>query len=113
MSALFVYGTLRSGAGHPMQATLAAAGRSLGATRVRGVLYTVDWYPGLVVAPDAGWVVGELWHLDDAGVLPTLDEYEGEEFRRETLACCGAWAYLYVGPTKGLDVVASGDWLAR
>ena len=96
-----------------MHAALAAAGRCVGTTKVRGLLYAVDWYPGLVVTPDAGWVVGELWQLHDVDVLATLDAYEGEEFRRETLACCGAWAYLYDGPTEGLVLVASGDWLAR
>ncbi len=119
--ALFVYGSLRSDVGGPMLATLEAGARRLGAARVRGRLFVVDWYPGAVLGGDA-WIEGELWAIEDASLLATLDAYEDcdDEFVRTRAivhASDGstreAWVYAYARPTDALTVVASGDWLAR
>lgn len=124
---LFVYGTLRKGAGHPMHEVLREAGRPLAAARVRGSLVVVDWYPGLVPG-GTGWVRGELWDVRDPAAWARLDAYEAcsaedpppHEYGRERLnvvsdarGTVAAWAYVYRGPTEGLAVVPSGDWLAR
>jgi gamma-glutamylcyclotransferase (GGCT)/AIG2-like uncharacterized protein YtfP len=117
---LFVYGSLRSGAGGPMHDTLPAAARSLGRARILGRIFVVDWYPGLVLGGDA-WVHGELWALHDAAILVPLDVYEGyDEFTRtRTLVHLDggdaheAWVYAYARCTDDLPLVASGDWLAR
>jgi gamma-glutamylcyclotransferase (GGCT)/AIG2-like uncharacterized protein YtfP len=108
-----------------MHARLAVAGRLVGGARVRGRLFAVDWYPGLVLGDEA-WVRGELWALDDSSALYPLDAYEGcgdddwpphEFVRARTLvhldegATHEAWVYVYNRATHGLDVVASGDWL--
>src|SRR4029078_4068253 len=66
---LFVYGTLRRSAAHPMHALLRETASLLGDARVRGVLYRVAEYPGLVLDAGAGWVLGELYRLGDPGVL--------------------------------------------
>jgi gamma-glutamylcyclotransferase (GGCT)/AIG2-like uncharacterized protein YtfP len=69
---LFVYGTLRAGAGHPAHALLAARGRPLGNAEVRGRVDMIDGYPAL---RDGDAVVrGELWEID--GDFTDLDAYE-------------------------------------
>ena len=126
---LFVYGTLRRDAGHAEHATLAGLATFEAPARVRGRLYIVDWYPGLVVDADAGWVVGELWRLHPGADLTALDVYEGcgpddpapHEYARtivgaertDTAAAVDTWIYAYAGSTDRLAVVATGDWLKR
>lgn len=117
---LFVYGTLRSGSGHPMHEVLAAAAEKVGAATVAGRLYRIDWYPGLVTDADAGEVHGDLWRLRDRAVLHTLDDYEGDEYERRTVevvATAGeriaAFAYVFTAAVEDLVLIASGDWLAQ
>lgn len=116
---LFVYGTLRSGSGHPMHEVLAAAAEKVGAASVAGRLYRIDWYPGLVTDAGAARVHGDLWRLRDRGVLHTLDDYEGEEYERRTVevAAAGervtAFAYVFTAAVEDLVLIASGDWLEQ
>ncbi len=124
---LFVYGSLRADAAHPMHEVLREHGTPGGPARVRGRLYVIDWYPGLVVDDDAGWVVGELWTDLDPAVWPVLDFYEGcsaedpqphEYVRREVAVESGgtampAWVYGYARDVRALRVVEGGDWLKR
>lgn len=123
---LFVYGSLRRGSGHPMSIWLSAYTRVLAAAKVRGSLYRVSYYPGLVPGP--GWVVGELLELEHSSekeTLVTLDAFEvcawleDDEFRRERTTVvladghpCEAWVYWYRGETQALQAVPEGDWLA-
>jgi gamma-glutamylcyclotransferase (GGCT)/AIG2-like uncharacterized protein YtfP len=123
---LFVYGTLRSDAGHPMRDVLSAAGSRIGPATTIGTLLRIDWYPGLLLAPGPGPVIGELWQIHHGGIWPRLDAYEGcgesdepphEYVRRplqtlsESLGEASAWAYVYTGPEDGCEVIQSGDWL--
>lgn len=124
---LFVYGSLRAGAKHPMYEVLCEHGTAAGSARVRGHLYVVDWYPGLVLDPTAGWVVGELWTNIDPAAWPVLDFYEGcsaedpqpHEYVRRTAvverdaASIDAWVYDYARDVSTLSRVDSGDWLER
>jgi gamma-glutamylcyclotransferase (GGCT)/AIG2-like uncharacterized protein YtfP len=125
---LFVYGSLRSDAGHAMHGVLAAAGERVDAGWVRGRLYAVAWYPGLVLDDGAGEVHGEVWRLRDASVLARLDSYEGcgpddappHEFRRERTqvrlhggATVSAWVYGYARAVDEARRVDSGDWAVR
>jgi gamma-glutamylcyclotransferase (GGCT)/AIG2-like uncharacterized protein YtfP len=76
---LFVYGTLRRGAqpnGHA--ALLHGAARFVGRGRVRGRLYRVSWYPGLVDSDDGhDTVVGDVFALPAGeSLLAALDAYE-------------------------------------
>ena len=123
---LFVYGTLRRSVAHPMHALLRETASPLGDARVRGVLYRVAAYPGIVLDAGAGWVWGELYCLREPGVLEQLDAYEGagpqdpepREYRRiralverldgEELE---AWIYEYGWPTTGIPIIASGNFL--
>lgn len=115
---LFVYGTLRAGAGTPQAARLAREAISLGRAHAAGRLLLIGSYPGLVAG--TGRVTGEVYQLDaPAPVLLWLDRYEGPRFRREVhpvqLAAGGeleAWVYRYAGPAAGLPAVPGNDFLA-
>jgi gamma-glutamylcyclotransferase (GGCT)/AIG2-like uncharacterized protein YtfP len=122
---LFVYGTLRrgcsSGAHHRylVSASLVATGR------VRGKLYRLETYPGLV--PDGEhWVHGEVYQLPDLQALASMDEYEGcagrylepREYRREKITVelpdggsLETWCYYYNWRTDSLGLIQSGDFL--
>lgn len=126
---LFVYGTLRSDSGHPMNRILEGFGGRVGRGRVPGALYDVGHYPGAVETPATrSFVRGEVYLLRDPGRnLEALDRYEGlddkkpeaGEFRRRRIAVelddgrtVEAWIYLYNRPTSGLPRIRSGDYLA-
>lgn len=125
---LFLYGSLRRDC-HPMARWLARRSTPLGHASVPGVLYLVADYPGLVLDPAGGPVVGELLRLGPAaGVLRELDRYEGcrpgqtrphEFVRRRVRVTSGsgeapeAWIYLYNREVTGLKPVPGGDFLSK
>lgn len=126
---LFVYGTLRSDSGHPMNEVLQGFGGRVGRGKVRGVLYDVGRYPGAVKRSGTrAFVRGHVYRLrDSARALKQLDRYEGldekkprsGEFRRsrivvdlDTGRTVKAWIYLYNRPTAGLARIRSGDYRA-
>ena len=90
---IFVYGTLRQNANHPMHQLLAQHSCFVAMARYQARLYQVDYYPGALPSNNAAdQVVGELYQLlQPELLLPALDEYEecGEgfaeprEYRRE------------------------------
>src|SRR5262245_25702680 len=92
---LFVYGTLRQGAGHKVNQILAKQYRFVGTVKFQGKLFRLGDYPGAVASDDPRDVVyGEVYALElssrDA-ILTSLDEFEScsptdetpTEFRRE------------------------------
>jgi gamma-glutamylcyclotransferase (GGCT)/AIG2-like uncharacterized protein YtfP len=99
---LFVYGTLRRGSPNKFAKLLEASSRFLGNARMRGRLRQFSNYPGAVLSDQPGeWVQGELFELQDPGMLHTLDEYEGSEFQRVPVTVSldddqelETWAYL-------------------
>ena len=129
---LFVYGTLRRAAFHPMHSLLGSA-EFVGAGRFQGCLYNVGSYPAAVYSDDpADTVHGEVYRLrKPAETLTALDRYEGCatddptpcEYRRAsadvrlaTGEVIPAQIYLYQWPVEGLTRIAEGDyleWLAR
>lgn len=118
---LFVYGSLRRGSGHPMAAVLAENSDYLGAASISGILYRIDWYPGLVPCDDPDRRVrGDLYRMvRPRRLLPLLDEYEEcapdhsppHEYRRAIAAVLRAgetvfaWTYFYNRPVEGLDML--------
>ncbi len=125
--ALFVYGSLREGAKHEMFEVLREHGTPAGPARVRGRLYVVDWYPGLVLDTSAGWVVGELWTSVASEAWTILDFYEGcsaedpqphEFVRRESAVDTAggpvrARLYEFARDVGRLEPVPGGNWLTR
>lgn len=124
---LFVYGTLRPGAGHAMGDWLAARADWLGPARCAAArLCRVSWYPALLPGAPGDSVTGDLYRLrDPAACWPGLDAFEGvagrddDEYERLCLPVrradgseVSAWVYRYRGDGASLAPVAGGDWLA-
>jgi gamma-glutamylcyclotransferase (GGCT)/AIG2-like uncharacterized protein YtfP len=124
---LFVYGTLLSTAGHPMGARLQREARLMGPGTVRGRLYSLGRYPGLVETERAGSLAhGELYTLKMPAVaLKWLDAYEGilpgrpeespyerviRRVRLETGQTVDAWVYLYRRSVRMRPEVKGGRW---
>jgi gamma-glutamylcyclotransferase (GGCT)/AIG2-like uncharacterized protein YtfP len=119
---LFAYGTLRP--------SLAAGRRHLvaglvpaGAAAMRGLLYDLGGYPGMVAGD--GLVHGELLRLSSPDELAALDAYEecgGPNplyhravtlVRRENGEHAAAWAYFYARSVAGKTRIPGGDYLAH
>ena len=100
---LFVYGTLRRGYTNEFARLLHTNSRFLGAARLNAQLQQLGQYTCAVLSDQPeDWVSGELFELEDPGILKTLDEYEGAEFKRTaisvTLDNCTkleTWVYLH------------------
>ncbi len=128
---LFVYGTLRKDAGCEMYYLLASNAVFVGEATVRGTLYSLGDYPGLVPnrhAPDV--VKGELYLIGSGALRSTLailDIYEGlgpnqpwpHQYRRMLVTATAddgceleAWAYVVDRPLEGLRRINSGDFTA-
>ncbi len=134
---LFVYGTLKSTYtgrfGGDKRDRLHRESRMLGPAQLRGRLYDLGRYPGIVDTSEPGEIVhGELVALTDpTRTFIWLDAYEGivsgtssaSEYRRELrgvylLDAVGrpvgpatqAWVYIYARDLGGARLVPSGRW---
>lgn len=97
----------------------------MGVSRVAGLLYQIDWYPGLVPADTPGqWVEGDLYRMTaPESLLALLDDYEEcsarfahpQEYRREvamvekTGLFHPAWTYFYNRPVTGLPLLRGAE----
>lgn len=120
---LFVYGTLRPRLATGLVRELIAHFQPAGSATVRGLLYDLGSYPGLV--PGAGIVHGDLLRITNPGHLAVVDDYEecgGESplYRREPITACRAdgsrvvsWTYFYNGSVDGLTPLPGGDYAAH
>lgn len=120
---VFVYGTLRRGASNHWRMEGAEC---LGMASVRGQLYRIDWYPGLVLDPGGERVLGEVYQVAPE-LLANLDAFEGatggrdDEYRRLIVQarwvagnrCEYAWAWEYTGPVDPAKRIDPGDWFER
>ena len=86
---VFAYGTLRRGGRNDIN-RLSPAPRYVGMGEVQGVLYHIDWYPGLTLGgQEAVTVVGEVYEISPAleAVLDTIEVIvpgpDSEYFKRE------------------------------
>lgn len=120
---VFVYGTLRRGEANDIN-RLRPAPHCLGPARIRGCLYDLGPYPGLILG-GAGWVRGEVYAIAPA-LAQQLDVIEevapvpsGEYTRRfvpveldgRPLDCL---VYEIASQrVRGAPRIASGDWLRR
>jgi gamma-glutamylcyclotransferase (GGCT)/AIG2-like uncharacterized protein YtfP len=116
---LFVYGTLRREVDNDVAAMLARSARFAGPGSVRGTIYLIEHYPGLVLAGEGGdWVFGDVYNVDGE-TLRVLDEYESSEpFQRvvaPVLMDSGEWVqacvYIYTGETLGKPAIVPGDFV--
>lgn len=124
---LFVYGTLRSGAGHPMHDLLMQHASRLGSASTPGQLFDTGRYPAAVAANNPHDLIhGELFEIDRPDEVWTwLDEYEGyfagDEgdslfVRRLSLVTLSdgqsrhAWMYWYNRPVDDFERIESGRY---
>ncbi len=127
---IFLYGTLRRDARHPMHHHVARMARFIGMGHVPGKLLDLGPYPGAVPDPSGrSRVLGEVYeNLPGQPLLPLLDRYEGctpldampHEFERRSVWIdllsgerLRAWIYLYAGPLAHARRIPSGDYLSR
>ncbi len=129
---LFVYGTLRQGAGHPMHRLLLSHAGLVGRARYRGRLFDLGSYPAALPDDSGQWkIAGELYRIHAPGpLLAQLDRYEGcapespkphdyhrerQEVTLEDGSSVKAWIYLFTQPlpAEGASIIPSGDYLVR
>ncbi len=119
---VFVYGTLRRGGSNAFRMDGA---EFVGPATVRGALYRISWYPGLVLKDEVR-VTGEVYRVGPE-LLRALDEFEGlaageiegSEYRRVRVEALLAdeeelevWVYEWKGAFNDDERMQSGDWLA-
>ncbi len=122
--AIALYGTLLRGARPFDSLGLADALHFLGPCVIAGKLYDLGDYPGL--RPGLGRVVGELFALLDADVIPRLDAFEGYDpadrssslYRRDCVRLVEpndtvAWLYVYNRAPETAARIPQGDWRAH
>ncbi len=119
---LFVYGTLRPALARGEPARLIQGLRACGTATVRGLLYDLGGYPGLV--PGEGAVRGDLLEITSPEQLAALDAYEecdGPDplYRRELMPVVRAegeeafaWVYLYARSLAAARLIPAGDYSA-
>jgi gamma-glutamylcyclotransferase (GGCT)/AIG2-like uncharacterized protein YtfP len=116
---LFVYGTLRQGLARGEASVLVHDLESIGAATVRGLLYDLGSYPGMVVGD--GVVHGDLLRVTDPARLTALDAYEecggsAPLFQRTVTTAhrqggsVTAWVYLYARPIADGTRIEHGDY---
>lgn len=127
---LFVYGTLRRGANHPMSRLLALHTRYLGAGHLNGRLYRLGRYPGAVISQRPNdRVRGDIYQIKvPEALLVRMDRYEGlgsgrrhlGEYQRASAAIRldngsmrQAWVYLYKLSVNRRKRMVTGDYLRQ
>lgn len=120
---VFVYGTLRRGGRNDIN-RLQPAAAYVGMGEVQGVLYHIDWYPGLLLGgEEAVTVVGEVYRVapELEALLDRIEQIEdgagSEYFKREVQVqvagrAIGCLVYE-INPerARGRSVIGHGDWI--
>lgn len=120
MHAVFVYGSLRRGGS---AAEMLEGDRSNGRLPGHALYGRTLPYPFVVPDPESS-VVGDVVALgpDADAVLRTLDEYEGDEYRRTALrvfvpsGAVTAWVWVAARDPHAFPAaerIATGDWFTR
>lgn len=123
---LFVYGTLRSDLASAETRSLLTGVKRVSAATVRGKLYDLGGYPGLILDRDGELIVGEVLELSEAKTqFRAFDEYEGftENAVSQSLfvrtKCRAvfpggqfieAWIYIYNQALTAARLVESGNY---
>lgn len=114
---VFVYGTLRRGGSNHFRMEEADF---VASATVRGRLYRIDWYPGLLLDDSGDDVIGELYQVS-AEIMESLDAFEGPEYRRvmtevqsggDHRSPQAAWVWEWLCPCDEKQRILSGDWLS-
>jgi len=124
---IFLYGTLRRGGSRDVLKFYEGAA-FVSVARLRGTLYDLGNYPGLILDDEADFVIGELFDVT-VQALAGLDEWEGidpskpdaGEYRRLQTTVekpdgspQQCWVYeIRSEVCAGRPVIESGDWLSH
>jgi gamma-glutamylcyclotransferase (GGCT)/AIG2-like uncharacterized protein YtfP len=128
---LFVYGSLLTRIGHPQGERLRRDASLIGDATLRGRLFRVSWYPGVVRSDTPGDLVhGEVYRLyDPVASLAWLDAYEGIVAGPESVAALDeyvrticdvrlsdgteaqAFVYIYQRAVDTLVRLEGGRWI--
>ena len=124
---LFVYGTLLGSLSNSMADYLKRESQFLGEAYLRGRLYDLGQYPGLVPDENSPYLVyGHVFELySPETALKILDHYEdipdGKETTNEYIRSLlnvslenkpfDCWVYIYNHSTQGLKEIKSGNYL--
>ncbi len=105
---VFVYGTLkRGGSNHSWIEKQRFVAEACTAPLYR--MYDLGGYPGMVRDAEGISIQGEVWSVDEPGLihLDVLEDIEGGEYERVAVQLEGEWAarrvegYLYLHSTEG------------
>ncbi|MFK7898285.1 MAG: gamma-glutamylcyclotransferase [Myxococcota bacterium] len=132
---IFFYGSLMRGLGALDEIPSKSALRYIGPGQVRGRLYDLGPYPGLLSGDRGDFVRGELHAILDCGVIEELDHFEGfvpeapedslylrrkvrlappiDNERIDVHPAPKVWVYFYNHTPEGAERVDSGDWRAH
>jgi very-short-patch-repair endonuclease/gamma-glutamylcyclotransferase (GGCT)/AIG2-like uncharacterized protein YtfP len=122
---LFIYGSLLPGLTPPDMLAVAARLSRAGPATIRGRLYDLGVYPGIVLddRAGAGAVRGQLVRVPSDDAWRLLDEYEScahDLFRRVTTRAmfddgrpADCWVYVYNRDPAGAPLVECGCWLTH
>lgn len=127
---LFVYGTLKRSFGHTMHDHLTQHAQYYSDATMRGLMYRVAHYPGVVESDDAAHLVqGELYAITHPQPLfDILDDYEEcsfahpqpHEYVRKLChvslpdgRLVQAWVYLYAHDVSFFPLIRSGRFDER
>lgn len=120
---VFVYGTLRRGEINDIN-RLRPAPRLLGGARIRGALYDLGPYPGVILGGE-GWVQGEVYAItpmleQQLDVIEEVAPVSSGEYTRRHLEVEAAGRTLrclvyeiHPSRVQGRRLIGSGDWLRR
>ena len=121
MDYLFVYGTLLSHFNNDALRPIAHWMQYEGQGKLKGRIFDLGTYPALITSVnESSDVHGEVYKLASTEkVFAVLDEYEGEEYRRETHVVqlesgktVGCWVYVYKPePDNNVIQIIGGDYL--
>lgn len=123
---LFVYGSLMGSIQSKIAQMLHDNADFLGEAYVKGHLFDLGSYPGLVLNDDGNTVKGHIFRLYDAqSILSYLDQYEGilpnnpdlNEYARKLIPVnfndvkIECWAYIYQLPTQSFPIIPFENYL--
>ena len=114
---VFVYGTLRRGSAGAMSISFPNS-KFIADAKVKGSLYDLGAYPGLLLNESNSLVIGEVYEVDDEG-LNKLDDFEASSnyCRKQVEISAGndrriCWTYEpdpeFHSPGT---LITSGDWI--
>ena len=114
---VFVYGTLRRGGARAMSFRFPDS-KFIANAKVRGSLYDLGAYPGLLLNESNSLVIGEVYEVDDK-LLNKLDAFEASSHyrRKQVEISLGAharrcWTYEPNPEFYSLrTLITSGDWI--